>query len=152
MRARTQRAMASEGRQGEGRAKRVRVVLIEDEFVVSMALKLQLESQGYEVVGTARTAEAGIELACRLRPDVVLMDIGLPDCDGVAATKEIMRVAPTKVIVVTAYGDHRVQQALQAGAQLVLAKPILEEQLGQAVGSVAGENPCAARGDSPEDR
>ena len=142
--------MATEGRQGEDGAKAVRVLLVEDEFVVSMTLKLQLESRGYDVVGTARTAEAGIELACELRPDVVLMDIGLPDRDGVAATKEIMQRAPTNVIIVTAYGDHRVQQALSSGARLVLAKPILEEQLAQAIDAMAGEKPGEERGDSGE--
>jgi len=142
--------MDTEGRQSEDRAKAVRVLLVEDEFVVSMTLKLQLESRGYDVVGTAHTAEAGIELACELRPDVVLMDIGLPDRDGVEATKEIMQLAPTNVIIVTAYGDHRVQQALDSGAQLVLAKPILEEQLAQAIDAVAGEKPGEADGDSGE--
>ena len=143
--------MATEGRQGEDGAKAVRVLLVEDEFVVSMTLKLQLESRGYDVVGTARTAEAGIELACELRPDVVLMDIGLPDRDGVEATKEIMQLAPTNVIIVTAYGDHRVQQALDSGARLVLAKPILEEHLAQAIDAVAGEKPGEAHGDSGEE-
>jgi len=143
--------MDTEGRQSEDRAKAVRVLLVEDEFVVSMTLKLQLESRGYDVVGTARTAEAGIELACELRPDVVLMDIGLPDRDGVEATKEIMQLAPTNVIIVTAYGDHRVQEALDSGARLVLAKPILEEQLAQAIDAVAGEKPGEEHGDSGEE-
>ena len=142
--------MDTEGRQSEDRAKAVRVLLIEDEFVVSMTLKLQLESRGYDVVGTARTAEAGIELACELRPDVVLMDIGLPDRDGVEATKEIMQLAPTNIIIVTAYGDHRVQQALDSGARLVLAKPILEEQLAQAIDAMAEDKPGEAHGDSGE--
>ena len=142
--------MDTERRQGGDEAKAVRVLLVEDEFVVSMTLKLQLESRGYDVVGAARTAEAGIELACELRPDIVLMDIGLPDRDGVAATKEIMQRAPTNVIIVTAYGDHRVQQALSSGARLVLAKPILEEQLAQAIDAMAGEKPGEERGDSGE--
>ncbi len=144
--------MATEGRQGEDRAKSVRVLLVEDEFVVSMTLKLQLESRGYDVVGTASTAKAGIELACELRPDVVLMDIGLPDRDGVGAMKEIMDLAPTNVIILTAYSDHRVQQALDSGARLVLAKPILEEQLIQAIDAVAGEKPGEAQGDSGDER
>ncbi len=144
--------MATERRQGGDGAKAVRVLLVEDEFVVSMTLKLQLESRGYDVVGTAGTTEAGIELACELRPDVVLMDIGLPDRDGIEATKEIMQLAPTNVIIVTAYGDHRVQQALDSGARLVLAKPILEEQLAEAIDSVAGEKPAEVHGDSGEEQ
>ena len=144
--------MATERRQTGDGAKAVRVLLVEDEFVVSMTFKLQLESHGYEVVGTANTAEAGIELACELRPDVVLMDIGLPDRDGIAATKDIMQLAPTNVIIVTAYGDHRVQQALDAGARVVLAKPVLEEQLSQAIEAVTGGQTGEADGEPVEGR
>lgn len=144
--------MATKGRQGEDGAKAVRVLLVEDEFVVSMTLELQLEARGYEVVGTARTADAGVDLACELRPDVVLMDIGLPDRNGVEATKQIMELAPTNIIIVTAYGDDRVQQALDSGARLVLTKPILEEQLAQAIEAVAGGKHGDVRSDRPEEQ
>jgi DNA-binding NarL/FixJ family response regulator len=116
----------------------LRVLLVEDEVVVAMTLRVQLEALGCQVVGTARDANSGVDMAEALRPDLVLMDIGLRGKSGVEATQEIMGIAPTKVIVVTAYGDHRVQQALEAGAQLVLMKPVLEEQLAQAITAVTG--------------
>jgi len=144
--------MATKGRQSEHQKKPLRVLIIEDEFVVSMTFKLQLEALGCHVVGTARTANTGIELAHELKPEVVLMDIGLPDRDGVEATREIMEHTPTKVIVVTAYGDHRVQQALDAGARLVLMKPILEEQLAQAIDAVTGGKPADVHRDEPEEQ
>ncbi len=126
-------------------SKRLRVLLVEDEFVVSMTLRVQLEALGCEVVGTARDANSGVEMAESLHPDLILMDIGLRGKSGVEATREIMEVAPTKVIVVTAYGDDRVQQALEAGARVVLMKPVLEEQLSHAISEVTGRDVGGSR-------
>ena len=118
--------------------KPLRVVLVEDEVVVSMTLRVLLQALHCDVVGSARDADTAVDLAEELRPDLVIMDIGLGGKSGVEATREIMRLAPTKVIVVTAYGDHRLQEALDAGAQRVLMKPVLEEQLAQAIAEVTG--------------
>lgn len=116
----------------------LRVVLVEDEVVVSMTLRVLLEALQCDVVGSARDADTAVDLAERLRPDLVVMDIGLRERSGVEATREIMKLAPTKVIVVTAYADHRVQEALDAGAERVLLKPVLAEQLAQAIAEVTG--------------
>ncbi len=116
----------------------LRVLVVEDEFLVASTLQLHLEALGCEVVGIARRADAGVEMAYEMRPDLVLMDIGLPDRDGVQATKDIMEQAPTAVVVVTAYEDDRVQQALAAGALKVLTKPVLEEQLAQVLDELGG--------------
>ena len=109
------------------------VLVVEDEFIVSLTLKVQLEAMGCRVLGTARDAAGALQQARELKPEVVLMDIGLSGSDGIEATQQIMAHAPTEVIVVTAYGDDRVQLALQAGARLSLTKPILEEQLARAI-------------------
>lgn len=116
----------------------LRVLVVEDEFLVASTLQLHLEALGCEVVGIARRADTGVEMAYEMRPDLVLMDIGLPDRDGVQATKDIMEQAPTAVVVVTAYEDDRVQQALAAGALKVLTKPVLEEQLAQVLDELGG--------------
>jgi len=141
--------MAEQQQDSGGRA---RVLVGEDEFVISLALRGQLEALGCEVVGTAREADAAIELAIALRPDVVLMDLGLPGKDGVEATRGIMREAPTPIIVITAYGDERVHRAREAGAAMVLTKPILEEQLAHAIRQVlgAGRNPGDQQADPKE--
>lgn len=133
--------MSEEGGTKEARAwaRKPRVLVVEDEFVVSLTLRVQLEAVGCEVVGTAREADTAVDLAAELRPDVILMDIGLPGKDGVEATREIMERTPTPIIVVTAYGDERVQRALAAGARVALTKPVLEEQLAQALAQVRGE-------------
>ncbi len=116
----------------------LRVLVIEDEFLVASTLQLHLEALGCEVVGIARRADAGVEMAYEMRPDLVLVDIGLPDQDGVQVTKEIMEHAPTAVVVVTAYEDHRVEQARAAGAVEVLTKPVVEEQLAQVLRELGG--------------
>ncbi|MDH4179964.1 MAG: response regulator [Armatimonadota bacterium] len=126
-----------------------RVMLVEDEFVVSLSLKMQLEAVGCEVVGTADNADSAIEMACDLRPDVILMDIGLPGKNGVYATREIMARAPTRIVMVTAYGDERLQQALEAGALLALVKPVLEHQLKQAVMKVRAKPAPESAGGEP---
>ncbi|MFB3882401.1 MAG: response regulator [Armatimonadota bacterium] len=117
----------------------MRVLLVEDEYVVSMSLRAQLEAVHCQVVGTARDASSAVALAESLRPDLVVMDIGLRSGSGVQATREIMGTAPTKIIVVTAYADDRIQQALEAGAARALLKPVLEEQLAKAIAEVIAE-------------
>jgi len=123
-----------------------RVLVVEDEFVISLTLRVQLEAIGCKVVGTARDADSAVELARSLRPDVVLMDLGLPGKDGAEATRVIMRDAPTRVILVTAYGDERVDRAVEAGARVVLTKPIVEEQLAKAIAEVMGGAARSAKG------
>ncbi len=120
----------------------VNVLVVEDEFIVSLTLKVQLQALGCNVVGTARDAATAVAKTRELQPDVVLMDIGLVSSNGVEATREIMAQAPTEIIVVTAYGDDRVQQAVEAGARLALTKPVVEEQLAQAISSVAVDLPA----------
>ena len=117
----------------------LRVLVVEDEFIVSLSLQAQLRAAGCEVVGIAGDASEAVEMARSCRPDVVLMDIGLPGRDGVAATEEIMAEAPTRVIMVTAYGDERVDRALKAGACKVLTKPVLEAQLTRAIAEVTAD-------------
>ncbi len=113
-----------------------RVLVVEDEFVILLTLKVQLESIGCEVVGSARDADTAVDLARTLRPDIVFMDVGLPEKDGVEATRAIMGECPTNIVLVTAYDDERVDKALAAGARVVLTKPIGQEQLARAIAQI----------------
>ncbi len=131
--------MSGSQQSGPDRPCRTRVLVVEDEFIVSLALRVQLESMGCQVVGLARDASSALRQVEELRPDVVLMDIGLSGGDGVAATRAIMEQVPTRVIIVTAYGDDRVQAALEAGARLALTKPIVDEQLAEAITAVTAD-------------
>src|SRR5713226_7977321 len=86
-------------------AERIRVLLIDDHAVVRQGLRSFLELQpDIEVVGEAAGAKAGVDQAARLAPDVVLMDLVMPDEDGVDAIRALRDVAPrSKVLVLTSY-------------------------------------------------
>jgi response regulator NasT len=123
-----------------------RALIVEDEFVILLSLRVQLEAIGCEVVGTARNADIAVEQARRLQPDIVIMDIGLPGKDGAEAAREIIADRWTPIIIVTAYGDERVDEAVQAGACVVLTKPIVQEQLARAVEQARNARPGPACG------
>jgi DNA-binding NarL/FixJ family response regulator len=103
----------------------IRVLLADDQRVVRDGLTLLLGLlPGVEVLDAASDGAQAVELAERLRPDVVLMDLRMPRCDGVEATKLLRERCPSiKVIVLTTYADDRsVLDALRAGARGYLTK------------------------------
>jgi len=111
------------------------ILIAEDEFLITLTLKSQLEAMGHNVIGTSSDGEAAVALAKELRPDLVLMDIGMPKMDGIAATARIMAEAPVPVVVLAAYNDRRrVQDAMRAGAAAYVLKPVNEAQLKRAIG------------------
>jgi DNA-binding NarL/FixJ family response regulator len=88
---------------------------------------------GIEVVGTAADGEEALELAARLRPDVILMDLRMPRVDGLEATRRL-RGSGVKVVALTTYADDRsVIDALQAGAVGYLTKDASAEEIQQAL-------------------
>ena len=94
------------------------VVVVDDHPVFRSGIAALLEVNGYEVVGEAAGAAEAVELVRRLRPAIVLMDLGLPDGSGVAATERIVAEHPeVRVVVVTMFDDDgSVRAALSAGA------------------------------------
>jgi DNA-binding NarL/FixJ family response regulator len=115
----------------------IRVLLADDEAMVRGGFRMILESEeGIEVVGEADDGERAVRETVRLRPDVVVMDIQMPDKDGVAATREIFgRVAdPPRVLIVTTFDiDEYVYEALRAGASGFLLKNSPPEELARAI-------------------
>jgi DNA-binding NarL/FixJ family response regulator len=104
---------------------RTTVLIADDQRVVREGLTMVLGLMtGVEIVGSARDGEEAIALAEQLQPDVVLMDLRMPRCDGVEATRRLTQSgARTKVVVLTTYADdHSVIQALRAGACGFLTK------------------------------
>ncbi|WP_326833717.1 response regulator transcription factor [Amycolatopsis rhabdoformis] len=103
----------------------IRVLVADDQRVVRDGLSMLLGLlPGVEVVGTAADGDQAAELAARLTPDVVLMDLRMPRCDGIEATRRIRAHDHTvQVIALTTYADDRsVLDALQAGARGYLTK------------------------------
>ena len=146
----------------------IRVILADDHMVVRSGLRALLRTDSQmSIIGEASTGRQAVALAERFHPDVVVMDLGMPDLDGVEATRQISARTPgTRVLVLTMHAeDEYLVAALQAGASGYLVKSIAEQELLPAVHAVArGEvhvQPTAAsvlarqvvgRSMAPEDR
>ena len=118
---------------------RVRVVVVDDQALMRAAFRTILEASGHEVVGEAGDGDAAIGLVRREVPDVVLMDVRMPGRDGIDATEELVRTAPTtRVLVLTTFDDDEyLRAALAAGAAGFLLKNASPEDLVRAVELVA---------------
>jgi len=118
----------------------IRVLAADDQRVVRDGLAMLLSLlPDVEVVGTAADGEEALELAARLHPDVVLMDLRMPKVDGVEATRRLRASHPAvKVVVLTTYADDRsVIDALRAGALGYLTKDAGADEIQQALSRVA---------------
>jgi DNA-binding NarL/FixJ family response regulator len=114
----------------------LRVVVAEDQDLLRAGFTMILTADGIDVVGEAATGAAAITMVRDTRPDVVLMDIRMPDTDGLEATRQIMAEAdtPPRIIILTTFDlDQYVYAALSAGASGFLLKDITPEQLVAAV-------------------
>ncbi len=113
---------------------RVRVIIADDESTYCMDLREMLTNLGYLVVGETGDGRSAVNLARELRPDVVLMDVKMPDMDGIEAAKILTeeRIAP--VVLLTAYSQRDlVDRAKEAGVVGYLVKPIQEADLAPAI-------------------
>ncbi len=102
----------------------LRVLIVEDEWLIAAALRCQVESHGHEVVGIAATGRQALTACDQQDPDVVLMDVQMPELDGIAATRELMTSRPHPVVIVTGNGSTRAAAA-DAGAMAYVVKPLL---------------------------
>ena len=120
--------------------KKVRLLLVDDHEVVRLGLRtLFAKYERIQVIGEAGTAKDGVIEAKRLRPDVVLMDLRLPDGSGITACREILSAAPDiRVLFLTSYSDEdAVRATVLAGAAGYLLKEIGGQALVDAIAAVA---------------
>jgi len=112
-----------------------RVLVVDDQELVRTGFRLILTTRGVQVVGEAANGAAAVAAVRRLRPDVVLMDIRMPDMDGLEATRQIVALDPAcRVIVLTTFNlDRYVYAALANGASGFLLKDVTPEHLAAAV-------------------
>jgi len=118
----------------------IRIVIADDHPLVRTGLSTILAAvPGFDVVGLAANGREAIEQAATLRPDVVVMDLQMPDVSGVTATREILSANPeTRILVVTLFADEdSVFLALRAGARGYVLKDVDETELIEAVRAVA---------------
>lgn len=116
------------------------VLLVDDSLVAHQVLQEMLEGGGYAVVGNAYDGDQAVKLYLELRPDVVLLDIIMPQKDGLATLKEILQHdANAAVIMATSFGTaDAVEQALDSGAKGFVQKPYDRDNLMQQLAKTIG--------------
>lgn len=112
-----------------------RILITDDALFMRVTLKNILTQNGYEVVGEAQNGAEAVKLYQELKPDLVTMDITMPEMDGIAALKEIKKVdGGAKVVMCTAMGQkNMVVEAIQAGAKDFIVKPFQADRVLDAV-------------------
>lgn len=126
------------------------VLVIEDEDAICNFIKAILNSNGYQVVKT-NSGKEGISMAASYSPDVILLDLGLPDIDGTEVLKNIRRWSGTPVVVVSARGHEREKvEALDLGADDYIVKPFGTSELLARIRTAIRHGPKSTGGQSEE--
>lgn len=108
-----------------------KVLIVDDAAFMRMSLRSILEKNGFEVAGEAENGQIGVRKYKELSPDIVTLDITMPEMDGVAALKEIMKIdADAKVVIVSAMGhEGNVREAIVCGAKSFIVKPFKDDHV-----------------------
>lgn len=125
--------------QGQQNQYKIKVLVVEDQEVMRFSLKTSLlKFNQVEVVGEATTGREAVERTLSFRPDVVIMDIGLPEMNGIEATRHLKDMElPCKIVMLTSFDDaEQTLAALAAGADAYCVKNIPVDQLVHAIGTV----------------
>ncbi|WP_446897253.1 response regulator [Clostridium sp. LBM24168] len=117
-----------------------KVLIVDDAAFMRMMIKDILEKNGFEIVGEANNGIKAVELFKKESPDVVTMDITMPDMDGIEAVKEIKKMDPkAKIIMCSAMGQQTmVMDAIKAGARDFIVKPFQPDRVLEAINKVLG--------------
>ena len=111
-----------------------RIILAEDDAIIRMDLKEELERQGYLVVGQVGDGQSAVNLARELRPDLVVMDFRMPEMDGIAAAEILTREKIAPVLLLTAFSeDDLIARARDAGVVHYVTKPWRQSDLKPAI-------------------
>ncbi|HMO56393.1 MAG TPA: response regulator [Roseiflexaceae bacterium] len=111
-----------------------RILIAEDNDLVALTLEEQLKGLGYDVIGIARSGTEAIDLAQRMGPDLIIMDIRMPELEGTEAAARINQQRPTPIVMLTAYTDRdTIRKAEAAGALGYMVKPVNEAELSPAI-------------------
>ena len=115
-----------------------RVLIVDDAAFMRMSLKKILEENGLEVVGEAENGRIGVQKYNELRPDIVTMDITMPEMDGISALKGIMAIDPNaKVVMISAMGQESfVRESILTGAKNFIVKPFNREHVIRVINSL----------------
>ncbi|MDR3354949.1 MAG: response regulator [Synergistaceae bacterium] len=113
-----------------------RVLIVDDAAFMRMMLRDILAKNGFEIAGEAENGKTAVQMYNELKPDVVTMDITMPEMDGIAAVKEIKAADPeAKVVMVSAMGQQAmVIEAIRSGAADFIVKPFQPDRVLEALG------------------
>ena len=116
-------------------------VMVDDALFMRMTIKKMLEAHGHTVVGEAGNGVEAVKRYAEIKPDIVMLDITMPDMDGVSALKRIKEIdAQARVIMCSAMGQQAmVAQAIQYGAKDFVVKPFEESRILAAIDRVLGK-------------
>jgi two-component system, response regulator PdtaR len=127
-------------------ANAARILTVEDDPIVQRDLRLILEDAGYVVCSSASDGLEAVEQARRHRPDLILMDIGLPRLDGIAATEQILGERDVPIVALTGRSNRDgLDRAATAGAARHILKPFSEGELIETLADVLAERDVADR-------
>jgi len=121
--------------------KPLRVLIAEDETIIRLDLRGILEQHGMIVVAEARNGAEALELARAERPDVALLDLRMPELDGIEAARRMYAEQPLPIVMLTAFSDRaNVEQAIDAGVFTYLVKPFKETDVVPAIRAAAARH------------
>ncbi len=126
--------------------KRTTIMLVDDNDIMRSLLRGMLRGEAYEIVGEARNGHVAVEMAERLKPDIVCLDVVMPEKDGLEALSEIKAARPeTEIVMITASADpDTVQESIMNGASGFIVKPFnaarVLDTLEKVVGRLAQKN------------
>ena len=117
-----------------------KVLITDDTAFMRMTLRNVLEKNGYEIVGEAADGQQAVEQYSQFQPDLVTMDITMPNMDGIAAARKIIEQYPdARIVMVSAMGQKAlVVEALTAGAKDFIVKPFQPDRILEALAKVVG--------------
>ena len=115
-----------------------KVLIVDDAVVMRMMIKGILSKHGYEVVGEAQNGVEAVDKYKQLQPDLVIMDVVMPEMDGITAVRQIMSMDPNaKIIMCTSMGQQAlVVEAIQAGAKSFITKPFQPPKILETISKV----------------
>lgn len=108
----------------------LKVLIFEDEAIISMSLSAMMKRLGHQVIGRTRDRKEAIRIAKELDPEIILMDIKMPNMNSIEAAKEILSIKQIPIIILTAYNQPDfIEKVDSMGALYYLIKPITEKAL-----------------------
>jgi DNA-binding NarL/FixJ family response regulator len=113
----------------------IRLMLADDHRMLREGLRRSMTEEGFDIVGEAQDGVEAVELAERVLPDVILMDVSMPNCNGVEACRQVkQRIQGTRVVMLTMHADKEVlTDAIRAGASGYLVKDCSTDEIAEAV-------------------